>query len=136
MIDRALIALALLLAGALIFYWLKRLTISVDGAAGDEKPWLDSLRVSGTLPALVYFYTPQCVACRVRQKPAVDQVRLTLERREYDASVVMVDASQDVALADAMRVRTVPSTIVVNHQGEIKARNTGAVDAEKLLKQI
>ena len=84
-------------------------------------------------PLVLAFSTPDCVPCKTIQKPALEE----LQRRYRDRVVVReVDALAQPALAGRFGILTVPTTVVVGEEGAIVAINHGAVEWEKLARQL
>ena len=94
----------------------------------------DTAFASGTARSTVlYFFTPDCVDCRVRQAPALSE----LERAHPGAfDLVKVDALADATLANRYHILTVPSTVVLDAQGRVKDANLGFAPAELLKAQL
>lgn len=84
-------------------------------------------------PVLVYFTTPDCAPCKTVQRPAIDRVSNLLGER---LQVVEIDATEQPDLAKVWGVLSVPTTFVLDAQGEARYVNNGVVRAEKLLEQI
>jgi len=84
-------------------------------------------------PLVLAFSTPDCVPCKTIQKPALEE----LQRRYQDRVVVReVDALAQPALAGRFGILTVPTTVVVGEEGAVVAINHGAVEWEKLARQL
>ena len=84
-------------------------------------------------PVLVYFTTPECVPCKTVQRPAIDRVSNLLGEK---LQVVEIDATERPDLAKTWGVMSVPTTFILNQQGEARYVNNGVARAEKLLEQI
>lgn len=84
-------------------------------------------------PVLVYFTTPDCAPCKTIQRPAIDQVSNLLGEK---LQVIEIDATKRPDLAKVWGVMSVPTTFVLNAQGEARYVNNGVARAEKLLEQI
>ncbi len=84
-------------------------------------------------PLVIAFSTPECVPCRVQQKPALNEL---LRRYPSRLQVREVDATVDPALADRFGIMTVPSTVVVDARGRIVAINHGVARWERLAAQL
>jgi thioredoxin-like negative regulator of GroEL len=86
----------------------------------------------GAMPAILAFSTPTCAECRVRQAPALEQVKAILG----DAvQIVKVDALAQPDLAGRFSVLTVPSSAVIDRAGRPIAINHGFAPAERLIAQ-
>jgi thiol-disulfide isomerase/thioredoxin len=84
-------------------------------------------------PVLVYFTTPDCAPCKTVQRPAIDRVSNLLGAR---LAIVEIDATERPDLAKVWGVLSVPTTFVLDAQGEARYVNNGVARAEKLLEQI
>ncbi|MGH2403512.1 MAG: thioredoxin family protein [bacterium] len=87
----------------------------------------------GRAGALVLaFTTPDCVPCKTVQRPALESLE-----RQFPGRIVMreIDALDAPHLARRFGILTVPSTVVVGPDGEIRAINHGAATAERLARQ-
>lgn len=84
-------------------------------------------------PVLVYFTTPDCTPCKTIQRPAINQVSLLLGKQ---LEIVEIDATERPDLAKAWGVMSVPTTFVLDTQGEARYVNNGVARAEKLLEQL
>lgn len=126
--DRLLTILIVLATAGMLWvlwcaakFWLRR-TIRVDqGALNHDRP------------TLLYFSSPDCAPCHLRQSPILASLRKTMgERvhfREYDALT-------HPELADRYRVLTVPTTVVIRPGGSVLAVNYGVTQAAKLQRQL
>jgi thioredoxin 1 len=82
---------------------------------------------------ILYFTTPECVECRLRQEPALRELeerfgpRLVVEKR---------DAIEETELARRYRVRTVPTTAVFGPDGRLVEINYGFASSERLAGQL
>lgn len=76
---------------------------------------------------LIYFYTPNCPACR-RMQPEIEKIG-----RKY--RVVKVNAAEEPQVARALKVMAVPKLIVVKN-GRVAETFTGIKKAEDVVKKI
>jgi thiol-disulfide isomerase/thioredoxin len=84
-------------------------------------------------PAILYFTTPDCAACKAVQRPALDRLEARLGRR---LTVVEVNAYERPDLAKDWGVMSVPTTFILDSQGRPQHVNHGVTPAEKLLEQL
>lgn len=88
---------------------------------------------AGRAGALVLaFTTPDCVPCKTVQRPALESLT-----RQFPGQVVTreIDALDARDLADRFGILTVPSTVVIGPDGEVRAVNHGAATADRLILQ-
>ena len=76
----------------------------------------------------VVFTTPFCAACG----PVKDQ----LASDDPMANIITVDATREPHLADAFSVRTAPTVLLADGDGEVKARLVGAPAVRDYLARI
>jgi hypothetical protein len=126
--ERLLIVLALaaiVLAVALLLR--ARARRAASALVGQPVP--EPLRARlGASPAIVYFYGPHCGSC-------IQQAR-ELDALEPACRIVRLDATREPALADALRVATVPATAVVDRAGRLRALNLGYRPGRDLGEQL
>ena len=84
-------------------------------------------------PAILYFTTPDCAACKAVQRPALTKVATRLGDR---LQVLEINAYERPDLAKDWGVMSVPTTFILDSQGRPKHVNHGATPAEKLLEQL
>jgi hypothetical protein len=133
MTERLLISLALLALGVAIA-GLIRLVPAL---------WRTYLRRTANDPltfsrndgrrTLLYFYTQQCVSCKVQQEPALLQLAQTYTGR---FSLARLDALEEAEMARRFHVLTVPSTVVLDENGRVVDANLGYASAERLAAQL
>lgn len=88
--------------------------------ASDHRPVprLPAALVEGAERTWVVFTTPMCASC----EPVVERLR----SNEPDARVVTVDATRELPLADAFRIRSAPTVLLADASGEVQTRLVGA----------
>ncbi len=118
----------LIIAGALALVWLGwqrvkiRLAQTID--AGSE---------AAGKPTLLYFTGEYCAVCKFQQAPIVD----ALAAKFTDAvAIKQVDVSLEPELASKYKVLTLPTTVVVNRQGQVAHINYGLADFGRLATQL
>ncbi|HVN15760.1 MAG TPA: thioredoxin family protein [Anaerolineales bacterium] len=118
-----------LMAGGVGLYWLSNrwLLRRAHNSIGDLLP------NHSRTPVLVYFTTPTCVPCKTVQRPAIEKVRGMLGET---FQIVEIDATERPDLARRWGVMSVPTTFVLDAQGNARYVNNGVARADKLLKQI
>jgi len=129
-LERLIIALLLLAAGAAIYLWLRWRQLR-RAAADPLDPLLAALH-PGT-PAIIYFTTPTCIPCQMQQRPAIEQVR---GRLGSAVQVLEVDASLDLHHAERWGVFTAPTTFILDRSLKPRVVNHGVADVNKLIQQV
>ena len=132
LLTRALLALAIITAGLAAFWLLNRVILyraNKNGAQGTTQGLFSPRGV----PAILYFTTPDCVACKTVQRPALERLKEQLGER---LQVVEVNAQEQPDLAVRWGVLSVPTTFIINERGQLRHVNHGAARAEKLLQQL
>src|SRR5438552_3480756 len=115
MTERLLIVLALaalaLAVALLVRARARRQAAELIGATLPEE-----LRTRlGDRSGIVYFYGPHCGTC-ARQARELDAL-------EPEYPILRLDATREPALADSLRIATVPATAVVDRAGRVRALN-------------
>ncbi|GAB4442561.1 MAG: hypothetical protein Kow0031_24680 [Anaerolineae bacterium] len=120
--------ITLILIGTLALMWLgwqwlkSRLAQSID--AGSE---------AGEKPTLLYFTGEYCAVCKFQQAPIVD----ALAAKFRDAiAIKQVDVSLEPDLASKYKVLTLPTTVLVNREGQVAHINYGLADLTRLENQL
>lgn len=85
------------------------------------------------VPAILYFTTPTCIPCKTVQRPALAQLMADLGDH---LQVIEVDCTERPDLADYWGVLSVPTTFVIDAQGEPRHINHGVTRADKLFAQL
>ena len=85
------------------------------------------------IPTILYFTTPTCAPCKTIQRPALEQVKKLLGDC---LKIVEVDASTQQDLASQWGVLSVPTTFILDAQGQPKHINHGPTSAARLLQQL
>ena len=84
-------------------------------------------------PTLLYFTGEYCTACKFQQTPIVEQI----SSRLGDSIVVkMYDVSTQPEVASQFKVLTLPTTVVLDGRGQVKAINYGVTQQQKLEMQL
>lgn len=85
------------------------------------------------VPAILYFSTPDCAPCHAVQGPAIEELRAQYGDR---LQIIQVDASQRTDLANYWGVLSVPTTFVIDAQGQPRHVNNGVTLAPRLRQQL
>lgn len=129
--QEPLVALLILAAAAGSFWawlgWRRRRV-----RRGSSEDLVRAYDVSGTGVLVLAFTTPDCMPCKVLQRPALEDLK-----RQFPGLIVTgeVDALESPELARRFGILTVPSTVVIGPAGDIRAVNHGAVTAKRLASQ-
>lgn len=127
-ILRLLLSLGLILAGWGLYHLARRLSLrNAAGRAGQL-----GTTAAGTA-TIVYFTTPDCVACKVAQRPALNRLQEKLGER---LKVIEVDAYENPGMAREWGVLSVPTTFILDPAGSPRQVNYGVTGAEKLFEQV
>ena len=127
-IYRLLIALLILLSGVLLYRGINSLTLR---RARVRVPGLERLRPG--VPVLLYFTTSTCAPCKTIQRPAIQRLQ---ERIGERLEVVEVDASSQPEIASQWGVLSVPTTFIIDAEGNPRYVNHGVAPLDKLQRQF
>jgi thiol-disulfide isomerase/thioredoxin len=105
--------------------------LQADQARGGQAAGLEA--VDPGTPVLLYFTTPTCAPCKTIQRPAIQKVR---ELMGDCLQVVEIDATQRPEVASHWGVMSVPTTFILDANGQPRHVNHGVANADKLLKQL
>jgi thiol-disulfide isomerase/thioredoxin len=132
LLTRAFWALAIIAAGLALYRLLNRAILyrAQKNGAPDATQALFSLP---GVPAILYFTTPDCVACKTVQRPALERLKECLGDR---LQVVEINAQEKPDLASRWGVLSVPTTFIIDERGQLRHVNHGAARADKLLQQL
>ncbi len=122
-----LVALAAAAVGvwAALAWWTRRFRVA------NAADLLASPRGSRAL--VIAFTTPDCAPCRAAQRPALERVH---QQHADDVDVREIDATLDPALAQRFGILGVPSTVVIDRHGRVRAINHTFAPARKLIGQL
>jgi thiol-disulfide isomerase/thioredoxin len=121
----------LALGGTALYTALSRL--SLQRLRRSEAKVLLSTLVPPGKPSLVYFTSPTCAPCRTYQRPVIERLQAQLGER---LQVVEIDASSETDIADHWGVMSVPTTFLLDAQGQPRFVNHGVTPLEKLHRQV
>lgn len=129
---RAALTLLLIAAGVTAYQWLNRWILARAQHSGVTSPGQLPEQTRG-VPAIVYFTTPDCAACKAVQRPALLKIQQQLGSQ---VQIIEIDAQSRPDLASRWGVLSVPTTFILDAQGILQHVNHGATRAEKLVQQI
>jgi thiol-disulfide isomerase/thioredoxin len=127
-VYRLMLALLILAAGLIAYRLVNNLTLR---HARVRAPRLE--RMGAGVPVLLYFTTPTCAPCKTMQRPAIQRLQ---ERIGERMEVVEVDASIQPDLANQWGVLSVPTTFIIDAQGNPRYVNHGVAPLDKLQRQF
>lgn len=94
---------------------------------------IDARSETGGKPTLLYFTGDYCTVCKFQQSPVVE----ALAAKFSDAVAIrQVNVSAEPELASKYKVLTLPTTVVVNAQGQVAHINYGLADLVRLETQL
>jgi thioredoxin-like negative regulator of GroEL len=85
-----------------------------------------------SLPTVIYFWTDECIQCKISQKPALN----SLKDKTKDFNLINVNALERNDLTLFFNIRTVPSTIIFSNDGKSRFVNNGYANRDELARQI
>jgi thiol-disulfide isomerase/thioredoxin len=131
LLYRFLVTLIIIAAGLALFWGWNRWQIHRLGRGSSAAPGLEGLRPGAA--AVLYFTTDDCQVCRTAQKPALEQLQA-----EYGETVqvVEINAGERPAVADHWGVLSVPTTFIIDRQGQPRRVNHGLTRRDKLAAQL
>jgi thiol-disulfide isomerase/thioredoxin len=122
------ISIGLIVLLGLIYLLVKQQSLHIA-----SKPGRRLINANLNRKVIVYFTTPDCVACRMAQKPALDQLKAMLQD---ELEVIEINAYEKPEIAKEWGVLSVPATFVLDEKGNPVAVNFGVTPFSKLLKQL
>ena len=132
LLARAVLALAIISAGFAV-YWLLNRVILFRAQKNDAPGASREFYTPRGVPAILYFTTPDCTACKTVQRPALNRLK---ERLGDRLQVVEIDAQAQPDLASRWGVLSVPTTFIIDESGQLRHVNHGATRVDKLLHQV
>jgi hypothetical protein len=120
-LARGVVVLVLLFAVALAARLYRQWRMELQTARPEHPTVPESLR-AGAERTWVVFTSPYCATCG----PVADR----LEASDPGARVVKVDATREPHLADAFSVRSAPTVLLADRNGQVQARLVGAEAVE------
>lgn len=130
-VTRILWAAAIIAMGLLLYRVFNNALLIRARQSVKDKSGLPGL--PGDRPSILYFTTPECVACKTIQRPALQRVQ---ERMGSRLRVIEIDAHERPDLASRWGVLSVPTTFILDRNGDPQTVNHGATRADKLVQQV
>jgi thiol-disulfide isomerase/thioredoxin len=127
-LTRFLWVLVLIALGMAGYYLWTRLSLV---RAGSRRLGLEG--VERGRPVLVYFTTPTCAPCKTIQRPAIQRLMTLMGEC---LQVVEIDAARQPEIADHWGVLSVPTTYILDDNGQPRHVNHGVAPFEQLSRQL
>ena len=127
-LQRILLTLALISAAFVIYRWANRWLLSRNR---DKIQGLDIFQRG--VPGILYFTSPDCTPCITVQRPELARVKAELGEA---VQIITVDCQAQPDLASHWGVLTVPTTFLIDPDGQPRGVNHGVTRAVKLIRQL
>ena len=88
--------------------------------------------VDSDIPTILYFWTEQCTQCFSLQKPALTK----LEGKHKNFNLISYNAFNEKDVVKKLNIKTVPSTVILSRQNEVKFINNGFASEKLLVSQL
>jgi thiol-disulfide isomerase/thioredoxin len=131
MIDRLMILIAVAALAVIVYRQFQRAQMRHAAQLAPLDPLL-AVRRPG-VPAILYFTSPTCVPCKMQQRPAIQRL---LNELGDGVQVIEVDALEQPDAADRWGVLSIPTTFILDRQGQPREINYGVTRTEKLKHQL
>jgi thiol-disulfide isomerase/thioredoxin len=131
MIDRLIILFVAAALAVIVYRVFQRAQVRHAVQLAPLDPLLTARRPG--VPAILYFTSSTCVPCKTQQRPAIQ--RLLTELGD-GVQVIEVDALEQPDAADRWGVLSVPTTFILDRQGQPREINYGVARTEKLKHQL
>ncbi|KAA3644596.1 MAG: thioredoxin [Chloroflexi bacterium] len=128
LVLRGSIALGIVFVGLLVYWLLSRCLLA---RLRGRRLGLEGLK-SG-VPAILYFTSPTCVPCRTVQRPELALLS-SLLGEQY--KLIKVDCTERPDLAEYWGILSVPTTFIIDAQGQPRHINHGVTRADTLRQQL
>jgi thioredoxin-like negative regulator of GroEL len=94
---------------------------------------VETARQRGPLPSILYFTGETCTICHTAQKPAL---RVLAAGLDPGIEIREIDIAVEPALARQYRVMSLPTTIVLDRDGQVADINVGFASDQTLRRQL
>ncbi len=131
--GRALLSLILVISGILVMSVAGRVYLLYVRFRTRKQKWPSDVWADGR-PALICFSTDDCVVCKFQQRKAVEAIRKRYEERGID--IRKFNATERADLAKMFGVVNVPTTVILDRNGQIAEMNNGLAKEKLLAEQI
>ncbi len=132
MLERLLISVGVIIAGYLILIALKRWQLRNARSAADNV-W-----AATECPTILYFSARSCHQCHSLQRPQLEEVQNEFFADKLNGGLRLVTYSveENPDLAKQWGIRTVPTTIIIDANGNVLHINNGLAPKAQLLQQL
>jgi thioredoxin-like negative regulator of GroEL len=127
-VERALLALLIIGLGLTTYRLLTGAFLRRRAQLGLQLEAYERVR-----PAILYFTMPYCMPCETVQAPALRELQARFGQR---LQVIEIDATQSPEQADRWGVLSVPTTFIIDAQGQPRGVNHGVARVDKLERQL
>ena len=118
-----------LIATGVILYRVANMAILAQARSKNLGP--ESVRPN--TPILLYFTLPTCIPCKTIQRPAIQRLQ---GKVGGEIQVIEIDASAKPEVAKEWGVLSVPTTFILDRNGQARHVNHGVTPVEKLYMQF
>lgn len=132
MLERLLISVGVFIAGYLILIALKRRQLrNAQSAAGN-------LQAATEYPTILYFSAGSCHQCYSLQRPLLEEVQKEWLAEQPNGGLRLITCSVEESpdVAEQWGIRTVPTTIIIDANGNVLHINNGLASKAQLLRQL
>lgn len=127
----------LLLAPLIALLAIGAVALSLRAQRGGQRELVghvvDAARDGGRLPSILYFTGVTCTICHTAQKPALRALAAGIDT---DIEIREVDIAVEPDLARRYRVMSLPTTIILDPDGQVTDINVGFASSETLRVQL
>jgi thiol-disulfide isomerase/thioredoxin len=132
-ILRLALVFFLIAAGAGLFWLVNRVILLRTSLINPTSAsWPSGLPGKGK-PIILYFSTPTCAPCRTIQLPAIERIQ---DQHGEALEVIEIDVSTQTDLAARWGIMSVPTTFIIDTEGNPRYVNHGVASVEKLASQV
>lgn len=131
MLERLIIAVVLVLLGLLAYRLFNKTHVRRVSQRVSYDPLLSDFSFGN--PGLVLFTADYCAPCKMQQRPAIQRLAQELGNT---LQVIEVDIEQHPEVAQRWGVMSLPTTFILDGNGEPRDVNHGVTSTDKLKKQL
>ncbi|MEE8416384.1 MAG: thioredoxin family protein [Desulfobacterales bacterium] len=95
---------------------------------------IQHLGITPGVPTIVYFWSTGCYQCRTAQKPILE--RMVEEYGEEHLQLISYNLDESFDIAKEWGVMTIPSTFIVDQNGDVLFANNGLATDGMLRRQL